>query len=240
MRAHLDGCPACREEAAALAPVADLLPLVDLERVGAPPEPPPPELLDEVLGSHRAGARASDARGAGARRGVGRRVAAALALVVVVAVARRSRRPAPVGRGRRDDRARPGVQGEAVVHEDPDATWVELTTSGLAPGETYAVWLEETGTGERAPMGTFTAVEGDLYISLYSTLPRDRAGSVGVSTPTGHRDGRCDPSGVVSCGLVPRRLASDHVPGHDRLLSTVMGSVRYATEASGDRDNGRR
>ena len=55
----------------------------------------------------------------------------------------------------------------------------------LTKGETYAVWLEETGTGERSPMGTFTGVEGDLYISLYSLLPRDRAVSVGVSTPDG-------------------------------------------------------
>jgi hypothetical protein len=79
----------------------------------------------------------------------------------------------------------PDVEGEAVIHEDPRSTWVELTTTGLAEGETYAVWLEEAGTGERSPMGTFTGVEGDLYISLYSTLPRDRAASVGVSTPDG-------------------------------------------------------
>ena len=54
-------------------------------------------------------------------------------------------------------------------------TWVELTVSGLPVGETYAVWLEEAGTGERSPLGTFTGVAGELYISLYSTLPRDRA-----------------------------------------------------------------
>ena len=82
-----------------------------------------------------------------------------------------------------------------MVHEDPDATWVELTTSGLSPGETYAVWLVETGTETRAPMGTFTAVDGDLYISLYSTLPRDRAGSIGVSDADGiDRDGSPAPA----------------------------------------------
>jgi hypothetical protein len=72
-----------------------------------------------------------------------------------------------------------------VVHDDPDATWVELKTSGLSAGQIYAVWLEETGTRDRAPMGTFTAVEGDLYISLYSTLPRDRAAAIGVSSRDG-------------------------------------------------------
>ncbi len=95
--------------------------------------------------------------------------------------------------------AQPGVVGEAVVHEDPQSTWVELTTSGLAAGETYAVWLEEVGTGARAPLGTFVGVEGNLYISLYSTLPRERAASVGVSTPDGD---------TVMEGTIPAPTAS--------------------------------
>ena len=73
VRAHLDGCSACRAEAAALAPVADMLPLADPERVGAPAEPgPPPALLDEVLGRIERERDETAAR-AGARWGVGRR-----------------------------------------------------------------------------------------------------------------------------------------------------------------------
>jgi hypothetical protein len=95
--------------------------------------------------------------------------------------------------------ARPGVLGEAVLHEDPRSTWVEITTSGLSSGETYAVWFEETGSGDRSPLGTFVGVEGDLYISLYSTLPRDHVASIGVSTPDGS---------TVMEGRVPVPVAS--------------------------------
>ena len=48
-------------------------------------------------------------------------------------------------------------------------------------------------------MGTFTSVDGDLYISLYSTLPRDRAASIGVSDPDGS---------VVMRGSIPDRTSS--------------------------------
>ena len=182
VRAHLDGCAACREEATALRSVADLLPLADLERVGAPPEPPPPELLDEVI-SRIERQRVSERRGRSfALRAA---IAAALAIAALVAVVAIPTEPSSGGEIVAMAASLPGVRGEAVVHADPDATWVELTTSGLAPGEIYAVWLQESGTQERAPLGTFTAVDGDLYISLYSTLPRDRAGSIGVSAPDG-------------------------------------------------------
>lgn len=40
LRAHVDGCAACRAELADLAPVADLLDRVDPTRVVAPPHPP--------------------------------------------------------------------------------------------------------------------------------------------------------------------------------------------------------
>ena len=186
--AHLDGCPACRAEAAALAPVAEMLPLADPARVGEPAEPgPSSSLLDEVLGRIE---RERDEGRRIHRRSVGAwvaGVAAVLTLGVVVAmtVVGPDEPDAPTGEVVAMTASDPGVEGEAVVHEDPRSTWVELTTTGLTEGETYAVWLEETGTGERSPMGTFMGVEGDLYISLYSTLPRDRAASVGVSTPDG-------------------------------------------------------
>lgn len=184
VQAHLDGCPACRDEAASIGSVAALLPLVDLDRVGAPAEPPPTELLDGVLAriERQQAAQRRARRRSFALRGA---VAAAFAITVLVGVV--ALRPSPSSNGEivAMTATLPGVEGEAVVHDDPDATWVELTTSGLSPGETYAVWLVETGTETRAPMGTFTAVDGDLYISLYSTLPRDRAGSIGVSDADG-------------------------------------------------------
>ena len=186
--AHLEGCPSCREEAA------------DPERVGAPAEAPR-EMLDDVLARIQ---REREARDRARRRTLGARVgtiAAAAALVLIVAlIALRPWEPSgPAGEVVALIASRPGVLGEAVIHEDPESTWVELTTSGLSVGETYAVWLEETGSGERSPMGTFTSVDGDLYISLYSTLPRDRAASIGVSDPDGS---------VVMRGSIPDPTSS--------------------------------
>jgi len=183
VRAHLDGCPACREEAAELGAVADLLPIVDPDRLGTPAEPPP-ALLDEVL------VRIQDERETrhrARRRAILRRmsaVAAAVVLVLAVAVIA-LRSSSPGGDAVAMTTTVPGVRGEAVVHNDPDSTWVELRTSGLSVGQTYAVWLEEKGTHERSPLGTFTGVEGKLYISLYSPLLRDRAASIGVSDADG-------------------------------------------------------
>ncbi|MDH4111715.1 MAG: zf-HC2 domain-containing protein [Actinomycetota bacterium] len=188
VQAHLDGCVACRTEASSLAPVAQLLPLVDPERIRAPGVVErPPEMLDGVL------TRIDRERGEQRRRrrrSLVVRVAAIAATVsvllglAVLVVESRSSGPSNVHVVVLAGSA-PGISGEAVVHEDPRSTWVELTTSGLSTGESYAVWLEEIGSGERSPMGTFTGVDGDLYISLYSTLPRDRAAKIGVSAPDG-------------------------------------------------------
>jgi anti-sigma-K factor RskA len=198
VRAHLDGCPACREEAELLAPVAALLPMADPERLGATVEPPR-AMLDGVL------RRIHDERTvrdrARRRSMLGRVGAAAAALAVVLAVAvvvLQATEQAPSGEVVALTAAEAGVEGEAVIHADPRSTWVELTTSGLSAGETYAVWLEES-TGDRSPMGTFTGVEGDLYISLYSTLPRARAASIGVSATDGS---------VVMQGNIPAPVAS--------------------------------
>ena len=108
-------------------------------------------------------------------------VAAVLALVLVVSQLVVREPDAPGGQVVALRASEAGVLGEAVIHEDTRSTWVELNTSGLSTGETYAVWFEETGTGKRSPMGTFVGVEGDLYISLYSPLPRGRVASIGVS-----------------------------------------------------------
>ncbi|MGZ8578234.1 MAG: anti-sigma factor family protein [Actinomycetota bacterium] len=197
VRAHLDGCPECREEAADLASVARLLPLADPERVGAPAEAPQ-EMLDVVL------SRIEQERGSRdrtRRRSILARVGAAAAVVVVVlTVAMFSLLPSePSGEIVAMSTRRPGVLGEAVIHEDPRSTWVELTTSGLSVGETYAVWFEEIDSGKREGIGTFIGVEGDLYISLYSPMPRDRVASIGVSTPDGD---------VVMQGAVPAPVPS--------------------------------
>ncbi|MEX0985201.1 MAG: zf-HC2 domain-containing protein [Actinomycetota bacterium] len=196
VRAHLDGCTSCREEASQLEPVVDLLPLVDPERLGTTAEPPR-EMLGAVLARiehERATRRRERHRSITVRIAVAATLASALILTVITLWP-----SGPSGEVIAMTASLPGVQGEAVVHDDAGDTWVELTTSGLSAGETYAVWFEEAGTRERAPLGTFVAVDGDLYISLYSTLPRDRAAAVGVSDLDGS---------TVMEGTIPDLVAS--------------------------------
>lgn len=183
VQAHLDRCALCRDETAELASVADLLPLADATRLARPAEQPR-EMLGEVLARIE---RERNARSGARRRAVIIRVGAAAAMLALLIVAGSTLRTAEEGGGQvvALTARRPGVTGQAVVHEDPRSTWVELTVSGLPVGETYGVWLQETGTGDRSPLGTFTVTPGELYISLYSTLPRDRAASVGVSDTDG-------------------------------------------------------
>lgn len=181
VRAHLEVCEACRAQEAELSSVAVLLPLADVARLDTRVQPPA-HLLDDVLARIQAERReGSRVRRRSFLAGVG--VAAMIAILLAVALALR-----PSG----DDgeavalaATRPGVTGEVMLHRDTDSTWVELTASGLAEGETYGVWLEEAGTRERFRLGTFTAIDGDVYISLYSTLSRERAAAIGVSSTDG-------------------------------------------------------
>jgi hypothetical protein len=194
IEAHLDGCASCREEERELAAVARLLPAGDPARLGASPAPPP-SLLDDVLvriEGEREDGRRRRRRTFVLRAGVAAAILALTAFLVVAVPA------GPGGEVVALAATRPGVIGEATVHADPGATWVELRTTGLPAGETYAVWLEEEGTGERYRCGTFTGVEGPVYISLYSPLTRDRAVAIGVSTLEGE---------VVMRSSLPARAA---------------------------------
>lgn len=181
VRAHLDGCDTCRAQADELWSVATLLPLADPARLGTAVQPPE-RLLDGVLARIEAERR----EGTRARRRsflVGMGVAASVAILVALALTW-----GPFGGDGEVvllTSVRSGVTGEAVIHRDSDNTWVELTASGLTEGETYGLWLEETVTRERVRLGTFTAIEGNVYISLYSTLSRERAAVIGVSSTDG-------------------------------------------------------
>lgn len=180
VQAHLEACRSCRTEAAELSRVADLLPLADVERLEAAPAPPP-GLMDRVfqrIAQARDVDRRKRLRTIAMRVGLG--VAAALvALIVSLGPFRSSGEVVTLAS------VSPGVTGEVTLHARETSQYVELDTQGLPVGEMFAMWVEDRQTGQRVPCGTFRVTPGHIHIALYSSVARDRAAEVGVSTLDG-------------------------------------------------------
>ena len=154
LRAHLDGCAACRAELRALTSVARALPLADPKRVDAGSTQAPRELGDLVLGrialaSH--GASAADAPASNDRRcrrdrsrGGGRRLRGRRPSSPTTArPASRSPRPAVPRPGRRCTPARPGPRCRCTSPGCTTATTTgsgspATTATGSAPGRSRA------------------------------------------------------------------------------------------------------
>src|SRR5262245_3597799 len=84
--AHLDGCPDCRAEAEALAPVAAMLSRADAERL-TPAPAPPAHLGDRIARRIAAERRAARRRRAWLGLGLGATAAAATAAVLIAVLA---------------------------------------------------------------------------------------------------------------------------------------------------------
>jgi hypothetical protein len=179
VEAHLEGCPSCWAEAAELSRVAALLPLADPDRLDAS-RTPPEGLLERVFArirEERAAERRRRRRAIAARVGLGL-AAALIAVVVAIAPFRSSGEVVTLA-------APAGVTGEITLHARETSQYVELQTRGLPVGEMFAMWIMDRETGERVPCGTFRVTPGSIHIALYSSVPRDRASEVGVSTLDG-------------------------------------------------------
>ena len=159
LRAHLDGCAACRAELADLVPLAAALRLADPEHLDATPAPPP-DLGSRILAqvSHERGRRDLQRR---------QRVLVAAAAVAVLALGGTS---ALLLTG---DDAPPAVATERVALQPrvPDLqvrsadlvphTWgVEVTVvlSGLHRGERYRALVVDRA-GRQLPAGEFLGVD---------------------------------------------------------------------------------
>jgi anti-sigma-K factor RskA len=180
VEAHLEGCDECRREADELTAVARLLPMANLDKLGAPAAPPS-DLLDRVMdriAEERESARRRRRRGLVGRAALG--VAAAVAALLLIV--------SPFGQGGEIVALAStvqGVTGEVTLHERGESQWVELETHGLPVGEEFALWVQDRTSGERVRCGIFRVTPGRLHIALYSSVAYDRAQAVGVSSLDG-------------------------------------------------------
>jgi putative zinc finger protein len=177
--AHLEGCPACRAEADALAPLASLLSRADPDRLTPAPMPPP--RLGERIARRIAAERRSDTR----RRtrlqlGLGAAAAAAAAAVVAAVIMLGSSPSTPPQAVAFRSLPR-GVSVEATLAPRPWGSDVSLQVRGFRPGTLCRVWLRRSD-GKRVPAGSFRYVydgESD-EAGLSSAVAPDDATAIGL------------------------------------------------------------
>lgn len=164
LRAHLDGCPECRDELSELEAVARALPAADPSRL-TPAEEAPPDLSERVLGRVARERVRRRRRRAGTVAGL---AAAAAAAVLVVALVSGS--PSSGDREVAFPVRPAGSEAVAVLAERPWGTEVALEVRGLEPGSRYWLWL--TGEdGRRVGAGSFRGTSGTARVVLASALP---------------------------------------------------------------------
>jgi anti-sigma-K factor RskA len=181
VRAHLDGCAACRAELAALQQVARLLPLADVESLDTEPAPPS-DLGDRVVTVVRHERALEERRRRRRVRGAVSGLAAAAA-VIALAV---SLTVASGGGGRvvALDEHPAGVSSTAAFDQHGWGTEIRLEVQGLPAGHSYYVWMRQAD-GEHVPAGSFRTVEGSTGVTLATALAMTDAVGIGISDEKG-------------------------------------------------------
>ncbi len=164
LRAHLDGCAACRAELDDLVAVARALPAADPDRL-ADPGQPSSRLAGRVV------ARVAGERTRRRRRRFGRVLVAA---VIVAALGIGGLLVANLG----DDTETTavefpvtrGVTARAELRGAATGTEVRLVASGLEADEVYWLWLTDEG-GDRVTAGTFRGGDDEVAVTLTGALP---------------------------------------------------------------------
>nr|WP_221204055.1 zf-HC2 domain-containing protein [Modestobacter versicolor] len=188
VRAHLDGCAACRAELRELAPLASRLADVDPARLDELPGPPP-GLGDAVLARIAAeGARPADLA---ARRSRRTRLAAVAAAVAIAAAAfgvgwlSRPVPPAPPLEQVAVEVAAQGVRATADVVPHTWGVEVKLSGEGFAAGEVYRLSVRDEA-GNEVPAGEFLGVGAQqLDCNLNSSVLREDAAGFEVVDASG-------------------------------------------------------
>jgi anti-sigma factor RsiW len=187
LEAHLDGCARCREELAALQPVALMLPHADPARFGPAPQPPP-ELGQRVAATIAA----ERERGEKRRRrrlfggfALGGATAAAVAAVLLLFVF-----GGGDGGGGPEQQVRfadlpAGITIDATLQPHSYGTEIHMYVHGVPSGTLCRVWLRGAN-GASYPAGTFRyrwGDDSDAVLSSALDLSRTRA----VVVDTGRR-----------------------------------------------------
>ena len=180
LRAHLDGCAACRAELRELKQVAGALATVPLSAIDAAPAEPSGALAGRVLD------RLARERDVVHARRVHRvltsaAASAVLAAAVVVAVLVLGGGSAPAG----TRVVLPGVGGArasatAMLRPAPAGTEVEMKVSGLHRGDYYWLWVTDKD-GHRLGAGTFQGSDHPLDMRLTAALPVSEARRIWVT-----------------------------------------------------------
>jgi len=165
LRAHLDGCAACRDELRDLSAVARALPLADPAHVM--PQAEPPGALGDLVSERVARARA-DAHGRRTRRYA--LVAGALAVAAAIVIALVLVLPTSSGGTRVVLTGRSGVSATATLRSREAGTQVAFHVAGLKDGAYYWLWL--TGAdGDRIPAGTFRGTPDAVNLTMTAAIP---------------------------------------------------------------------
>jgi anti-sigma factor RsiW len=191
--AHLDGCPDCRAEADALAPMAAVLRRADPERL-APTPSPPPGLANRI--ARRIAAERRIARRRRLRIGIGMGVAAAgatAAVILALALTGSTSTGQPVRMVAFHDLPK-DASVSASLAPRPWGSEVRVKVRGFRPGTLCTVWLRSRD-GTRIPAGSFR------YVYAGETDATELSSGI-------------DPPHVTAIGLVAgSRTFVAHVPG---------------------------
>jgi Putative zinc-finger len=180
--AHLDGCPACRAEAQALAPVASLLGRVDPDQL-APAPAPPRRLGERVLRLIAAERRAKRRRRLRLRLGMaGATAAAAAAAVVVLVTMPGSDEGTPSETVAFRSLPRDAF-AEATLEPRPWGSEISVKVYGFRRGTLCQVWLRDSD-GERVPAGSFRYVYQGEGEHLSSAVALGDAEAIGLRIGT--------------------------------------------------------
>lgn len=176
---HVAGCAECQAVAADFRSTAAALASTTAPHA-APPVVAPPGLGARITSRVDRERHRRDRR----RRVIAVGAAAAILSVTVWAVVARDSDTTQVA-GERVTLVAGGMRGDATLQAQTWGTQIELTATGLTPGQRYVVWLERAD-GTRVPAGTFMGVRSSTITAvLGAALASSEAVAIGISDTDG-------------------------------------------------------